>query len=298
MRPSVLLAFTAALTATTLAQTPPGDPPEKEAIISVVRAYEAAYAKGDGKALGGFFAPDASYTSETGQMFRGQEEIEAAIAAGLQANRGSKLAIDVETVRTLGPDSVLEKGATTVTAKDGSKTSGLYTAIHEKRDGKWKITELVESPVPVENAAEHLAELGWLVGKWEESDKAGDLSITSEYTWARGGNFLTRNIIVKNAGEVTLEGWQIVGWDPIEERIRFWTFDGEGGYSEGYFVRDGNRWLQRETGVTPDGSRTSADSTITKVSDDKYTWESINRTLDGDPLPGIGRIEIRRVTGN
>jgi hypothetical protein len=84
----------------------------------------------------------------------------------------------------------------------------------------------------------------------------------------------------------------------VNNRLRSWTFDGEGGYAEGYFTRDGDRWLLRETGVTPDGDRTSADSTITKLSDDRISWESTNRTLDGDPMPGIGRIEINRVKGN
>ena len=103
---------------------------------------------------------------------------------------------------------------------------------------------------------------------------------------------------MKHGGNVTLEGWQIIGWDPIEERLRSWTFDGEGGFSEGYFTRDGDRWLLRETGVAPDGSRTGADNTFTKVSADKMTWDSNNRTLDGDPQPSIGRIDINRVKGN
>jgi uncharacterized protein (TIGR02246 family) len=298
MRFSVLFAILAVFTTSARAQVPTGVPPETEVIIDKARAYETAYAKSDAKALADFFAPDAEYTSETGRTFRGREEIEQALTAGLRANRGAKLAIAVGSVRELGPDSVLEKGTTVVTSKNGGSVGGSYAAIHEKRDGKWIITELVESPIPGETPAEHLAELSWLIGKWEESDKSDDLSITSEYSWARGGNFLTRNITVKHGGAVTLEGWQIFGWDPIEGRIRFWTFDGEGGYSEGYLVRDGNHWLQRESGVTPDGERTSADSTITKLSDDKYTWESANRTLDGGPQPGIGRIEIRRVAGN
>ena len=58
------------------------------------------------------------------------------------------------------------------------------------------------------------------------------------------------------------------------------------------------RWLLREKGVTPDGSRTAADNTFTKIIDDRFTWESNNRTLDGDPQPGIARIEISRVKGN
>jgi hypothetical protein len=67
--------------------------------------------------------------------------------------------------------------------------------------------------------------------------------------------------------------------------------------SLGYFTREGNRWLQREIGVTPDGGRTGADNTITKISADRFTWESNNRTLDGDPQPSIGQIEINRVKG-
>jgi len=109
---------------------------------------------------------------------------------------------------------------------------------------------------------------------------------------------MTRNVTVKRAGEVALEGWQVIGWDPVEERIRSWTFDGEGGFSEGRWSREGERWLLREAGFAADGSRTSADNTITKMSADRVTWESNNRTLDGDPQPSIGRIEINRVKGS
>ena len=52
--------------------------------------------------------------------------------------------------------------------------------------------------------------------------------------------------------ETTLEGWQIIGW------IRSWTFDGEGGFAAGWWTREGDRWLLRETGITPDGSRHDA----------------------------------------
>ena len=273
-------------------------PPEKAAVIANDRAYEAAYAKGDVKALADFFSEDAEYTADDGRIFSGREAIEEAVKAGLAANKGSKLTIAVDTVRVLGPESVLEKGATTVTNPGGEENRALYTAIHVKKDGKWKINQLIETPIPPVSARERLAELEWLVGKWEETDKDNDLTVSSQYSWARGGNFLTRNVTVKKAGQVTLEGWQIVGWDPVEERVRAWTFDTEGGYSDGFFTREGERWLLRETGVTPDGSRISADNTFTKLGPDRFTWESHNRTLDGDPQPAVGKIEIRRVKGD
>jgi hypothetical protein len=216
----------------------------------------------------------------------------------LLANKGAKLAINVDSVRVLAPEVILEKGATTMTAKDNSTSGALYTAIHVKKEGKWKISQLVETPLPVQTAHDRLAELEWLVGEWEDTDKTNDLTVHSQFLWARGGNFLTRNLTVKRSGNVTLEGWQIIGWDPVEERIRSWTFDGEGGFSGGTWTHEGQRWLLRETGVAPDGSRTGADNTFTKLSADRFAWESNNRTLDGDPQPSIGRIEINRVKGN
>jgi uncharacterized protein (TIGR02246 family) len=276
----------------------PGPSPERAGVEANDRAYEAAYAKSDVKALADFFADDADYTAEDGRAFSGREAIAESIKAGLMANRGSKLAIATDSVRVLAPETVLQKGTTTVTAKSGESSSALFTAIHIKKDGKWKISQLIESPLPTLTPADHLAELSWLLGSWEESDKTNDLTIRSLYSWARGGNFLTRSVTVKRGEDVTMEGWQIIGWDPLAEQLRSWTFDGEGGYADGYFTRDGDRWLLRETGVAPDGSRTSGDNTITKVSADKLTWESNNRTLDGDPQPSIGRIEINRVKGN
>ncbi len=279
-----------------IAQTPDTSP-EKATMQANDRAYEAAYAKSDVKALGDFFAEDADYTTSEGRSFTGREAITAAIKSGLVANRGSTIAITTDSVRTLAPDTIVQKGSTTVTSKNGESSSELFTAIQVKKDGKWKISQLIESPMPNATPADHLAELSWLVGEWEDSDKTDDMTVRSQYSWARGGNFLARSITVRRAGVVTLEGWQIIGWDPVEARLRSWTFDGEGGFSGGYFTRDGNRWLLRETGVAPDGSRTSSDNTFTKISNDRLTWESNNRTLDGDPQPSIGKIEINRVKG-
>jgi uncharacterized protein (TIGR02246 family) len=288
----------AAIFSAAFAQNAADNSPEKAAVAASDRAYEAAYAKGDVKALADFFVDDAEYTTEEGRTFSGREEINEAIRAGLAANRGSKLAIKLDTVRVLGPESILEKGSTTVTAKNGETNSSLYMAILIKKDGKWKINQLIESPIPPATPRERLEELAWLIGDWEEADKTTDLSVRSLYAWSRGGNFLTRSVTVKHGGEVTLEGWQIIGWDPIEERLRFWTFDGEGGFADGYITREGDRWLFRETGVTPEGGRTTADNTITKISNDRVTWDSTNRTLDGDPRPNIGRIEINRAKRN
>jgi uncharacterized protein (TIGR02246 family) len=290
--------ISAALAAASHAETTAENSPEKTAVMAMDRAFEAAYAKADAKTVADFFTEDAHYTSDDGRTFDGRAAIEDNIRAAFAKNTGAKLAIALDSVRLLAPDVLLERGSTTLTTKDGEINGALYTAVYVKKDGKWKISQLVETPQPDLTAHDRLSDLGWLVGDWEDTDKDDNLTVRSQYSWARGGNFLTRNVTVKRGAETTLEGWQIIGWDPIEGCIRSWTFDDEGGFSDARWTREGDRWLQRETGVTPDGNRTSADNTFSKVSNDRFTWESNNRTLDGLPQPGIGRIEINRVKGH
>jgi uncharacterized protein (TIGR02246 family) len=295
---ALFASLSALLAAVSLAQDSADTSPEKAAVMANDRAYEAAYAKADVKALADFFAEDAQYTSDDGQTFDGRAAIEGSIKAAFQTSKGAKLAIKLDSVRVLSPEVVMEKGSTTVTAKDGDTNGAQYAAIYVKKDGKWKISQLIETPLADVSPHDQLSQLAWLVGDWEETDKSDDLAVHSQYVWARGGNFITCNVTVRRAGKTTLEGWQIIGWDPIDNCIRSWTFDDEGGFSEGRWTPEGQRWLLREKGVAPDGSRTAADNTFIKISDDRFTWESNNRTLDGNPQPGIPRIEINRVKSN
>lgn len=280
-----------------LAQTPPDTMLDLVAVTANNRAYEAAYARRDVTALAGFFAEDAVFTAEDGRTSAGRTEIENAIREGLRANPGATLSISVHSVRAIAPEVVLENGLTSVTATSGEASAAKYAAVHVKKNGGWKISQLVESRLPEVPPRERLSELEWLIGRWAEDDPANGVTVDSHYTWARGGNFLTRNVQVVRGGEVTLDGWQIIGWDPVEEQIHSWTFDTEGGFAEGFWTREGERWLVRETGVAPDGSRTSADNTLTKLGGDRLAWESNNRTLNGEPQPNISRIEASRVKG-
>lgn len=271
--------------------------PEMAAVQASDRAYEAAYAKGDVAALLSFYTDDAEYTSDAGRTFSGRAALEACLKQAFVNNKGAKLAISTDSVKSIAPEVLAQKGATVLTTADGESAESLFTAIYVKKDGKWKISQVVETPAPDIAPAERLAELAWLVGSWEEADKDAGLTIRSNYQWARGGSYLSRNISVKRGSESVLEGWQIIGWDPVAGNIRSWTFDGEGGYSEGTWTREGRRWLVRDLGYSADGNRTSSEQTITQLSDKSYSWQSGNRTLNGEPLPSIDRIEINRVKG-
>lgn len=294
-RPIAIVAINYVLISTALAAdtAEKSTSPETTAITNQAAQYTKAYNAADAKALAKFFTEDVEYTDENGQFTQGRSDIEDLLKKTFEQNKGAKLDVEVDSVRPLAPDVIEEKGTTTVTSSNGEKQSSDYTAIHVKKDGEWLISRLYEFQIPDPTAGQQLSELAWMIGTWK--DKGGGSAVETKADWARGNNFLTRTFKVSQGGDVTLEGWQIIGWDPIEKRIRSWIFDSDGGYGQAFWTRDGNRWLLKETRVSAEGSESSAEQTLTYVNPDHCTFESVNRTLDGDPQPNMDKIEIDRV---
>jgi hypothetical protein len=105
---------------------------------------------------------------------------------------------------------------------------------------------------------------------------------------------LNRSFAVVVGDQVDLAGMQIIGWDPVAKQIRSWIFDSDGGFSEGKWTRKGDRWLIRQSGTLPDGGRSSAVNVITRIDDDSFTWQSVQREIDGDILPNVDEVLVVR----
>jgi hypothetical protein len=148
-------------------------------------------------------------------------------------------------------------------------------------------------PVPLANY-EHLKELDWMIGEWTRSDKDVDVRIVC--SWKANKNFMSRFFTVKVKGEITHQGSQMVGWDPIQKRIRSWVFESDGTFGEGVWQRDGDRWTIKATGVLPEGKRTTATQVITKIDANQYRWQSLARAVDGSTLPNSDETILTRLS--
>ena len=137
-----------------------------------------------------------------------------------------------------------------------------------------------------------LNELAWMVGTWV--DPGEDATITTDCSWTHGGKFLSRSFSVMTDGTVALEGTQLIGWDPIENQIRSWTFDSAGGFGTGQWTRDGDRWLVKTSFVLASGERASAINVITYVDQDTLRWQSTNREIAGELQPNIPEVTVVR----
>lgn len=93
-----------------------------------------------------------------------------------------------------------------------------------------------------------------------------------------------------------MSGLQMIGWDPAAKQIRSWVFDSDGGFGEGTWTKKESRWFIPFTGTLPDGSKSSAVNIITYLDNDTFTWQSVNREVDGEILPNVDEVVVVRQT--
>jgi uncharacterized protein (TIGR02246 family) len=251
-------------------------------------AYVAAFNKGEAKALAAMYAEDVQYTNEDGGTVSGRTAVQEGLAKFFKKNKGATLAVQIESARFLTPDVLIEKGLTTI----GDETTR-YVCNYVKKDGAWLISELSETTLPpVDAAAAALDDLGWLVGSWK--DNTPGVTVATTVNWTKNHHFLTRSVTITREGEDPIEATEVIGYDPVAGGIRSWVFDSEGGFGEGAWKREDNKWLNSYKATAPDGSVSTAQQVITYLDEKKYTWESINRQRDGEVLPNLDKVEVVR----
>jgi uncharacterized protein (TIGR02246 family) len=271
---------------------------DEAAIRKNDEAYVEAYNKRDAKALAALWSPEAVYIDpETGNQFVGREEIEKEFAETFAGLKDAKLEVDVDSIRFLSPNVAVENGTARVIYRDGDPDESSYTALFVKRDGTWLLDRVSEetTAAPTElppSSFEHLKELEWMIGSWIDQDE--EATVQTDCEWTKNQNFINRSFAVVVGDEVDMAGMQIIGWDPVAKQIRSWIFDSDGGFAEGKWTRKDDRWFIHQNGTLPDGGRTSAVNIITRVDDDSFTWQSVNREMNGDILPNVDEVLVVR----
>ena len=90
-------------------------------------------------------------------------------------------------------------------------------------------------------------------------------------------------------------GTQWIGWDAVEKKVRSWSFYSGGGFGEASWSKDGNKWSLKTTARTHDGKSVTATNILTKTDDDHMTWQITKLTVDGDSLPDLKPLKLKRV---
>jgi uncharacterized protein (TIGR02246 family) len=277
------------------AEQPKGDPKDKEAIAKNAEAFVEAFHKGDARALAAFWTEDGDFTDQTGRHIKGRAALEKAFKQMFAENEGLKLHIESESLRFVTPDVAIEDGITEVIPADGGPpTKARYTIVHVKKDGKWLLSSVRNSPFTPPSNSEHLRGLEWIIGEWAGETGKGQEEQLS-FAWDEGQNFIVGTFSTTARDVPVSSARQWIGWDPEAKRIRSWIFDVSGAFGEGSWTADGKKWVVKNTLVLPSGKKAAATFIVTPVDADTITLQSRDRSVNGEKLPDTKEIKLKRV---
>lgn len=268
--------------------------PNKAAIEQSAQAFVTAYDAGNAGAIAALWTPDGEY-SVGSQTVKGQAEIKKLYEDHFKANPGSRMEVRIESVRDLAPNIIVEDGVASVTGgTNGASTASAYTAVHTKLNGKWLMASVRESEVPLPPVSANLDELAGLVGDWRAQGDAAHVAV--KFEWMSDKHFIRAETTVhpKEKPEGMPGGMQIIGVDPLSGQLVSWFFTADGGHSSGAWVKSNNRWLINTQGATTEGTVTSATNILYQPHQDVLSWQSVDRTVDGQSLPNTEEIVLER----
>ena len=252
-----------------------------KAVAAEADATVKAFNAGDAGALAGMFIDDAELVDENGTVTETRGEIEALFKRFFERFPKATLEMEVTDAREIGDEVVIEEGVRRITTDQGAAAAQVrYVAVRTKQGDRWPLASYREfSDDPLPTPTEMLASLDWIVGDWIDESPEGKTQIS--YRWTDDGNFLIGEYNLSVGGQPASKSVQRIGWDPVEGTLRSWTFDSDGGFSEGEWLGTDDGWVVKSEATLPDGTIGSATVTIRPSDADHFVVESTDRIVGG-----------------
>jgi uncharacterized protein (TIGR02246 family) len=282
----------------TLALADETDDQQLKLLRDRIDSYVAAFNETDVEALAEHWADGAEYVHPlTAERIQGRDAIHKAFVDLFENEKQLHLSVAVDSLRLITDAVAIEDGTATVVSPKALPEHARYTAIHVKQADQWYRESVREVVLPnLPQPPEALRTLAWMVGAWESKDEK--VSLRTQCRWVENAQFLSRAFSIANRDRIVLAGTQIIGWDPAAGAIRSWTFDSEGGFSEGVWKQRGDRWIVKANAVMPDGRTGCEQRILTPVDENRFMWKAVARQVDGQLLPNAEEVAIVRVTNN
>lgn len=256
----------------------------RESIMKASAAYADAYNARDYQALAEQWTTGAELV-EGGSRAAGREAIVASIRGWLERHPEARITIDIADVQLAAPTLARVRGRIRFSRQPGAAPQeSQFTCLRVLDNGTWR---LAESVVAMNHAAA-LDDLNWLVGGWRATDPKTGTTIDAVYERALGGRVILGRIkLVPKEGE-PVESLEIIHADRAAGIVRVAIHDSTGAQAQGVIEADGtsfSRSLVGTPGETAGGSRTQWVQSIVRGGPDRFTMQSLERSLDGTPLP-------------
>ena len=265
---------------------------DTDAIKKAGQSFVKAYLAGDAKAVAEHWTENGEYLSDDGVTVRGRAEIEKAYEKSFARKNKKKeklsAEIEVTSIRFPSKDTAIEESYFKVRSGKDAPTSTRYTVLHVREGDKWLMAVVREWP----GEGTSLRDLEWLIGTWQA--KNGDTEVRTTYEWWGDKTFIRVSISIAQKDR-KMEGFQMIGKDAATGEIRSWSFDVDGSFAQATWAREGKKWMQDSAAVLDNGSTVGATHIITLIDNDAFTFQSVERTLDGEEVADIPPVRVTRV---
>lgn len=256
----------------------------REAIAKASAAYVDAYNARDYQALGDQWTPGAELI-EGGSRVVGREAIVASIRGWLEKHPEARIRIDLADVDLAAPALARVRGRIRFSRQPGAAPQDSpFTCLRILEDGTWRLAESVVAL----NQAAALDDLNWLVGAWQARDTKTGTTIDAVYERALGGRAIIGRVkLVPSTGE-PVESLEVIHADREAGAVRVAIHDSTGAQAQGVIEADGTSFSRSLVGTPGEGAggrRTQWVQAIVRGGADTFTMQSLERSLDGTPLP-------------
>jgi uncharacterized protein (TIGR02246 family) len=267
--------------------------PLEEAVVRESEATVKAFNAGDAAALGRMFLDTGELVDEAGTVHNGQAAITELFTGFFGKYPKATLEMLVDSARPVGGTLAVEEGQRRITTAAGETAQVRYVAVRSKLGDRWPIAsyrEFAADPLPTPREA--LQGAAWIVGDWVDESPEGRTEIS--FRWSDDGNFLIGDYVMSAAGAGESRSTQRIGWDPASGQVRSWTFDDDGGFTEGRWERTDEGWAVASQATMPDGTTGLATLTISVKDADHFVVRGTDRIVGDVAEPDFEMTITRR----
>ncbi len=260
---------------------------EKGSITTRLEDFSKTFNEGDINKISPFFSQDPEIQDpKSGKLIEGKEAVNAFLKRRVDEmkERHLKYSFTPMSIDIKDSNNALLKGSVEITDKGALIFKNARRIELIKENGNWvldSVKDIEVAPAP----PTHLKELEWLVGNWKDKDENVTINFSTE--WGLSNNFILQKFDMLVYDVPTLQGLQVIGWDPIENKIRSAVYDSDGGVGTGVWTKNGDTWSVAMNYILPDGKKGSATNNYTKINDESYKFSSTDRRVNGVSLPNV-----------
>ena len=266
---------------------------DKQAIDNLSKDFVLAFNNRDAAAVAANYTAEGEYIRNDGEPIRGRDEIQKGYAEFFKTVKGKpKLEIQTDGLRFTSADTAVLEVTLRLKNEAGELVASSWrNTLLAREGGQWKVA-ITQEWDRDEAQDVSLKELEWLVGTWHVAAK--DREVTTVYEWDENKVFIRGKYTVKEKDKVVESGLQMIGKDNAEGAIHSWVFSSDGGFGDGLWFREGNKWTVDVYGVTPDGRELTATAIYIHVDANTYTWQSVDQAVDGEPIADTQPIKVTK----